>query len=225
VNSLQRNPVLLGCHYCTAATPRTNSKDRFTRWFRADLCPLGAPQRLVRRFVSWAGGIDVLVQLCGTVSNPTPWHTIKESEWDSDLRLNLSVPFFLARSAMTYMQHSGGGRIVLTGTASARHGGGRTSVAYGAAKAGIECITKGLAREGASHRILVNAVLPGFIRTEFHTRTMGRSKQDLRCRAKLVTLKRPGSPTEVANLIVFLISPEASYITGEAIAVSGGDWL
>jgi NAD(P)-dependent dehydrogenase (short-subunit alcohol dehydrogenase family) len=173
--------------------------------------------------VAWAGGIDALVQLTGNIHRAVPWAELTEEDWGFDLGANLVMPFFLAARAIHHMKE--GGRIVLTGTASASHGGGSTSLAYGAGKAGIECITKRLARDCAGRNILVNAVAPGFILTKFHTERMGRSREELEGREKLVPLGRAGTPAEVAATILFLLSDGAGYITGQVIAVSGGDFL
>ena len=86
-------------------------------------------------------------------------------------------------------------------------------------------MTKGLARFGAKKKIIVNAVAPGYINTKFHTKTMGRTKNELKKRAKLSKLNRPGTPEEVANLINFLLSDQNNYITGEVIPIDGGDWI
>ena len=118
-----------------------------------------------------------------------------------------------------------GGRIVLMSTASASHGGGMTSLAYGAAKAGIECVVKGLARDCAKYNILVNAIAPGLFITKFHTEKMKRTTEQLEERTKLIPLKRAGTLEEFAGTVLFLLSDSASYITGQIIAVSGGDWL
>jgi len=195
-----------------------------TQFYKADLSTQKACHALVDAFVKWAGGIDFLVQLEGNVRNPRGWEEMSEEDWLADINVNLSGPFFLAQQAIMYMK-AGGGRIILTSTASARHGGGRTSLAYGVAKAVIECLTKGLAREGAPYKIHVNAVAPGFIDTKFHTKTMGRNTADLKKRADLVPLKRAGKPVDVAQMVVFLLSSAGDFITGECICVSGGDWL
>ena len=113
----------------------------------------------------------------------------------------------------------------MTSTASATHGGGTTSLAYGIAKAGVECMVKGLARDCAKHNILVNAIAPGFIMTKFHTERMKRSSEQLKERIELIPLKRAGTVREIAGVILFLLSEDASYITGQVITVSGGDWL
>lgn len=180
---------------------------------------------LVDDFVNWAGGIDALVQLTGNVANPCHWEMLLEHDWQEDLAINLSIPFFLAQRACAYMKKVGGGRVVLMSTASAAHGGGQETLAYGVAKAGIECLAKGLAKGGAPHNILVNALAPGLIATRFHHDRLGRDTEALQRRAALIPLKRAGRPGDVAGMIEFLLSSGGDFITGEVIAISGGDWL
>ena len=136
----------------------------------------------------------------------------------------LVAAVFVCYLAIKHMK-KGGGKIILISTASAKYGGGKTSLAYGVAKAGIECLTKGLAREGAPYDILVNCICPGFINTQFHTKRMKRTPEELERRAKLVPLKRAGEPIDIAGMILYLLSESGSYITGETISISGGDWL
>lgn len=192
--------------------------------YEGDLASQAACHQLVDDFVATAGGIDALVQLTGDVADPRSWEGLTERAWLADLNVNLSGPFFLAQRAMKHMKRRGG-RIVFTSTASARHGGGATSIAYGVAKAGIECLTKGLAREGAPYNVLVNAVAPGLIDTQFHTKRMKRNAGALRERTNKVPLKRAGKPEDVASMIAYLLSPAGNFITGECICISGGDWL
>lgn len=194
------------------------------RTFEASLDSQAQCHGLVDDFVAWAGGIDALVQLSGHVADPCRWDALSENAWNSDLAVNLAAPFFLAQRAFHFMR-PGGGRIVLMSTASAAHGGGATTMAYGVAKAGVECLAKGLARDGASHGILVNAVAPGLIDTRFHRDRLGRSAEDMQRRASLVPLKRAGTPADVAAMIAYLLSAGGDYITGQVLAISGGDWL
>ena len=227
---LAGSDMKIGAHYFSAR----KSLGRFIeagdcaqtniKLYDGDLSTQSACDSLIDSFVDWAGGIDSLIHLAGNVKNPSHWEELTADDWKADLDINLSAPFFLARRAMKYMKPYGG-RIVLTSTASAKHGGGKFSMAYGVAKAGVECLVKGLAREGASSEILVNAVAPGFIETKFHTDRMKRNEQDLKERAKLVPLGRAGKPEDVARMVVYLISQGGNYITGECISVSGGDWL
>lgn len=227
---LAASDVIIGAHYFTHQEALLDSIKKSgipsdnIRLFQADLSNVNDGRKLVEEFVAWAGGIDVFLQLSGGICEPIDWDHLTEIQWQADFDLNLTVPFFMAQTTMRFMQESGG-KIILTSTASARHGGGANSMAYGVAKAGIECLTKGLARVGAPNRILVNAVCPGFIDTPFHSQRMQRTAEQLRKRAQLVPLKRAGQPEEVAGLIAFLVSDWGNYITGECIAVSGGDWL
>ncbi len=232
VRLFAHSEVLIGTHYYRNVQPLRQLVEEGQldqpqiQLFEADLTTVEASQKLVEAFVEWAGGVDVLVQLTGGIAQPTPWNELTEKQWKADIDLNLTTPFFLVQAVMKYMHmQASGGKIILTSTASARHGGGNTSLAYGVAKAGIECLAKGLARIGAPHNILVNTICPGFIDTKFHTRRMHRTEEDLRQRANLTPLKRAGTPLEVAGLIIFLASPLGNYITGECIPISGGDWL
>ena len=117
-----------------------------------------------------------------------------------------------------------GGKIVLTSTSSALHGGGENSLAYGISKSGIISLTKALARFGAKNNIIANAIAPGFIATRFHTKVMLRSKKQLKERLKFIKLNTQGKPQDITKLIMFLLF-ENNFITGEAISIDGGDWI
>jgi len=194
------------------------------RVFQADLSRPAHCHDLVQEFVAWSGGIDVLVVLLGAVHSPAGWDELTPDAWQHDLDLNLTAPFHLAQEAMVTMQRAEkGGRIIFAGSISAAYGGGPSTLAYGVAKAGIEGLVKGLARAGAPHHILVNAVVPGFVDTGFHARWIGRTPEEVRERVTRVPLGRPGTPAEVAAAITYLCSPWAGFITGALLPVSGGD--
>ena len=179
---------------------------------------------LVNKFIKWSKGIDIVVQLIGNVSSVVPWENLKEKNWKNDIAINLGAPFFISQTVFGHMKKRGG-KIILMSTASAKHGGGRTTMGYGISKAGVEALTKGMAREGAKHNILVNAIAPGLISTRFHKERLGRSDSDMKKRSKLSRLKRIGSPKEIAKLINLLISKDSNYMTGEVLSVSGADWI
>lgn len=181
---------------------------------------------LVERFAGAAGGLDGLVVLSGAIRFSGHWNEMSGADWEREIDINLNHPLFLARAAMRLMKASGkGGHILLTGTESALHGGSPTSFPYAVAKRGTEAMVQGLAREGAPDGILVNGLRFGFIESGFHQRWHGRTDQQMKERAELVPLKRGGHPDEAAALMIYLLSGWASFITGQMIPLTGGDWL
>jgi 3-oxoacyl-[acyl-carrier protein] reductase len=178
---------------------------------------------LIDKFTETANGVDGLVVLCGGITNSDHWKNINPSDWENDIKLNLNIPFYLARAAMDKMEN--GGRIILVGTESAVHGGSPTALAYGVAKRGIECLVQGLAREGAEDRILVNGIRLGFIKSGFHERWQEKSSHEIDKRIGLIPLGRGGEPEEVAAFIVYLLSGWSKFITGQMFPITGGDWL
>jgi 3-oxoacyl-[acyl-carrier protein] reductase len=182
--------------------------------------------QIIHEFVNVAGGIDALVVLSGGIHFSGHWKDMPEENWKDDINVNLNQPFFLSRAAMKEMEGANsGGRILLTGTESAIHGGSHISFPYAIAKRGTECMVQGLAREGADHKILVNGLRFGYIESGFHQRWHRKSKEDLNRRAELVPLKRGGHPDEAAALMIYLLSGWAQFITGQMIPLTGGDWL
>ena len=216
---------IVGFHYNTNDKPLSKyDEGEKVKKFQKDINSSETCFQLVDDFVNWAGGIDCLIQLSGGIKKPAKWEELTEEEWSYDLSVNMLMPFFLAQRAVLHMKNSGG-RIVMTSTVSASHGGGSTSLAYGVAKAGVECVVKGLARDCAKYNILVNAIAPGFFLTKFHTKKMKKGQEQLQERTKMIPLKRAGTTEELAGTVMYLLSEGASYITGQVIAVSGGDWL
>ena len=139
---------------------------------------------LVDQFIKWSGGIDILVQLNGNVSSVVSWEKLREQDWKKDIAINLGAPFFAAQKVFNHMKKDGG-KIILMSTASAQHGGGNKTMGYGIAKAGVEALTKGIAREGARYNIIVNAIAPGLINTRFHKEKLGRTSYEMKKRVKL----------------------------------------
>lgn len=180
----------------------------------------------VDEFCAKAGGIDALVVLSGAIHFSGHWMEVPEEKFERDMAVNLNQPFYLARAAVKHMIRQGnGGRILLTGTESALHGGSAVSLPYAVAKRGTECLVQGLAREGASHGILVNGVRLGYIKSGFHQRWHSKTEVDMKARADMVPLKRGGEPDEAAALMIYLLSAWSQFITGQMIPLTGGDWL
>jgi 3-oxoacyl-[acyl-carrier protein] reductase len=187
---------------------------------RADLMDPEACSGLVSRFVQEAGGIEVLVNNAGGVQGHPHFLEMDRESWDRTLTLDLAAPFFLAQSAFRYMMDHGGGRIISISSIAAKYGGSAETIHYGAAKAGVEAMTKTLARAGAGYGILANAIQPGVIDTDFH-RKIGRTS--LEERVKKIPLGRAGTPLDIARLCLFLASEGGDYITGQVYGVTGGD--
>lgn len=224
VNFLLEGPdCTIGAHGSSQSLPSTNSRViSLQRSFHEEPdC-----KSIVDEFVEKAGGIDALVVLSGGIHFSGHWKDMQSQYWEKDIDLNLNQPFYLARAAMAHMkEQDSGGRILLTGTESALHGGSPASFPYAVAKRGTECLVQGLAREGALHNILVNGVRFGYIESGFHQRWHQRSEADMSERAALVPLKRGGHPDEAAALMIYLLSGWAQFITGQMFPLTGGDWL
>lgn len=224
INMLLQGPdSVIGAH---GATKLSESNDArvvpLTQKFSCEADCRG----VVDSFVEKVGGIDALIILSGGIHFSGHWKDMPESKWEEDIAVNMNQPFYLARAAMEHMkQQERGGRIVFNGTESAIHGGSALSFPYAIAKRGTECMVQGLAREGASHGILVNGIRMGYVKSGFHQRWHNKTPTDMDERAELVPLKRGGEPEEAAALIIYLISGWSQFITGQMLPLTGGDWL
>ena len=146
---------------------------------------------------------------------------LKEEDWERVLRTNLTGVFHCTKVALRAMVRGRYGRIVnLTSVVGVIGNAGQAN--YAAAKAGLLGLTKSLARELASRGITVNAVAPGFIDTDM---TRALSEEQRRALLEQVPMGRLGTPEDVAGAVLFLVSPQASYITGETLHVNGGMYM
>jgi NAD(P)-dependent dehydrogenase (short-subunit alcohol dehydrogenase family) len=178
--------------------------------------------RLVDAAVSNFGGLDTLIANAGLPILKSLAEGSRE-ELDYALATNLAGFFELAKAAQEPLKRAAHGRVVALGTFNA-HVFRKDFVCFplsGASKAGLEALVRGFAVEMAPHGVTVNCVVPGLIRKDRGTRD-GIEDEGLNKLAEKIPLGRVGEPEEVAALIAFLISPEAGYITGQAIHVNGG---
>jgi 3-oxoacyl-[acyl-carrier protein] reductase len=154
-----------------------------------------------------ASGILDLEKLAGTTLE----------RWNRVLAVNLTGPFLCCKLARDWLND--GGRIVLVGSLAGRTGGVLTGTAYAVSKGGVESLTKSVAQELAPRRITVNCVAPGGVDTPMLARNSAEGLAALKAAAPL---KRVAAPEEVAAVIAFLASDEASFITGAVVPVNGG---
>jgi 3-oxoacyl-[acyl-carrier protein] reductase len=172
----------------------------------------------VARTIDDLGSVDILVNNAGTLDHAAQFQHQSPELWERDVRVNLTGAFHCAQSAWPHMRAREWGRIInMSSVAGALGGFGQAS--YSTTKAGITGLTKTLAMEGARHGITCNAIVPGVIATEAFN--MANAEMNERI-VRRTAMKRPGRPEEIANVIAFLCSDLASYITGIELNVSGG---
>lgn len=185
--------------------------------FRADLTRPEAAPPLVRAVLKRFGRLDLLVNNAGAVLGGADFMKVTEREFAANLRLNLTAPFLLAREAFKVLPR--GGRVVNVSSIAAKFGGSPRSMAYAAAKAGLEALTVSLAREGAARGILVNCVRPGVIDTPFH----GKFRKAMGPRVAKIPLRRMGRAEDVALMVAHLAGPGGDFVTGQVLCVTGGE--
>lgn len=164
--------------------------------------------------------ISVLVNCAGDIIAAAPVAEMAESLWDLVLATNLKGAFLCAKYCIPGMKSLHGGSIINISSISARSGGGPGAAHYAASKAGLEALTRALAKECAPFNVTANAVAPGVVYTPIHERF--NTPESLERLRQSIPLARIGTPAEVAGVVSFLASPDAAYITGEIIAVNGG---
>ncbi|OGP96740.1 MAG: hypothetical protein A2157_04520 [Deltaproteobacteria bacterium RBG_16_47_11] len=171
------------------------------------------------------GRLDILVNNAG-VSFLTPFEKIPEKEWDQTLQTNLKGTFLCSQAAFRMMKSQRSGRIINIASGASRSGGMVSPglynpyAHYAASKAGIECLTRSMAYEGAPYGILVNAVSPGPIETDLMRKTYSSRKRNRLI--STIPLGRMGRPEEVATAVAFLASDRAAYLTAKVLDVNGG---
>jgi 3-oxoacyl-[acyl-carrier protein] reductase len=180
-------------------------------------------QDAVDKTASHFGRLDILVNNAG-VTRDNLLFKMSEEEWDTVMGVHLKGAFLCSRAAQAYMVKQKYGRIVSLSSTSAL--GNRGQANYSSAKAGLQGFTRTLSIELGPFGINVNAVAPGYIDTEMTRATARRLGLDPQVMqeeaAKRIPVRRVGQPRDVANVICFLCSDEASFVNGQIIYVSGG---
>ncbi|MDP7579305.1 MAG: SDR family NAD(P)-dependent oxidoreductase [SAR202 cluster bacterium] len=168
------------------------------------------------------GKVHILVNNAG-VLRPTKVIDIEEDEWDFVVDVNLKGTYLCSRAVLPTMRENGWGRIVNFSSTAGKNVSTVGGAHYTAAKAGILGFTRHLAKEEAAHGVTVNSVCPGLIDTEMVRKTIDGARTKMY--ADSFPIQRLGQPSEVAELVAFLASDRAAYITGASLDINGGDLM
>ncbi len=204
----------------SAIAPLLRSGARVTA-HRADVTQAGEAAAVVAAGRAAIGDVDIVVNIVGGIKAKVlfePMVTMTEERWDATFALNTKGVLHLTKLLAPIMVERKYGKII--NISSINFAGEMGNADYGAAKAAVASLTRTMAIEFAPH-VNVNCIAPGTIRTSVLQRM---SADELAFYAQKPLLKRLGEPVDIANACLFLASDEASYITGEILAVSGGIW-
>ena len=200
-----------------AAAERLSSKGRVVAC-RVDLLDYAAVEQALAETLQSVGEADILVNNAGIAGPSMPLWEYPLAEWRRVVDVDLVGMFHATRAVVPTMLRKPWGRIVNVASVAGKEGNPNMS-AYSAAKAGVIALTKSLAKELASHGILVNCVTPATVATEILKQF---SAEQVRANTAKIPLGRPGTVEENANLIAWLCSPDCSFSTGAVFDISGG---
>lgn len=200
-----------------------DSSDKRILAYDEDLTNETAAQRVVESVFHWFGRIDVLVNNAGMaqIDRPLESKSLQDTsyaDWRRQIEITLHTAFLMTRAVLPVMAAHKYGRIVNVSSVTGPLVSNRGSAAYGAAKAAMDGMMRAVAIETASSGITINAVAPGWIAT-------ASSSESERVAGMHTPVGRPGTPDEIAAAVCFLASRDASYITGQALVVDGGNIL
>lgn len=216
----------VACHGNTHSPDATCERITHSLPLTGDLSELETPKHLVQQTLDHFGRLDILINNAGIIRR-APAVQFSEEDWAAVLEVNLSSVFRLCQLAGRHMIESerGGkpsGKIVNIASLLSFQGG-ITVPAYAAAKGGVAQLTKALANEWARHRINVNAIAPGYMRTA-NTAALQADETRNRQILERIPAGRWGEPEDLAGAAVFLSSPASDYVNGHVLVVDGG-WM
>jgi 3-oxoacyl-[acyl-carrier protein] reductase len=186
----------------------------------ADVTDAAAVDALIKQTVEAHGSLDILVSNAG-ITRDQLMLRMKRDDWDHVIATNLTAAFTLCQAALKPMIKQRAGRIIAISSVVGQMGNAGQAN-YAASKAGLIGFCKALAREVASRQVTVNVVAPGLVETDMTRALADNAKTDW---SAMIPLGRIGKPEEIAAAVGFLASDEASYITGQVLAVNGGMYM
>jgi len=187
---------------------------------KVNVADLKDVERMVEAIVEQFGRIDILVNNAG-ITRDRLILRMTEEDWDAVLDVNLKGTFNCTKAAIRYMSKQKSGKIVSIASVSGEMGNpGQAN--YAASKAGVIGFTKTIAREFAGRGINVNAIAPGYIQTPMTDAVPEKTKEELK---RMIPMERLGKPEDVAQAVLFLVSENSSYITGQVLNVNGGIYM
>ena len=188
---------------------------------RGDLQNRDVPRRLIETTIAELGQIDILVNNAGTIRRAAA-ADYSQDDWDAVIEVNLSSVFRLSQFAGKHMIERGRGKIINIASLLSFQGGIMVP-AYAAAKGGVAQLTKALANEWAARGINVNAIAPGYMRTD-NTLALQRDETRNRQILERIPAGRWGEPSDLAGAVIFLASSASDYVNGHVLVVDGG-WM
>lgn len=191
----------------------------------ADLTQFEAAEGIVSKALEFLGELDIVVNNAGMTSVNAPMQDVGEAGdgasmtvagWHNSIARNLDSAFYITKLSLPHLRASSAGRIIMMSSLTGPVMAIRNDIAYGATKAAMVGLTKSLAVDEAKHAVTANAVAPGWIQTASQSTSEGHEGSS-------TPMGRSATPQEVAAVVGFLASREASYLTGQVIVIDGGN--
>ncbi len=204
-------------------------KGRDAIYLHCDVSNSAQVKETVEKAIEKFGRIDILNNCAGVGTNPTPFEATTEEEWDRVMNINCKGTFLTIMAVAPYMKKQKSGKIINIVSVAAFETGAM-NVHYHASKAAQASVTRSAAADLAPYNVCVNMIHPGMVLTDMSAVFSGPGVKDVEAHQRgmaqnMVPLKRMGMPEDIAKAALFLASPEADYITGDSICVSGGSGL